>query len=130
MPATPDGRRVVGGSVFAKAMAVSNDSKRIFGVLWNSTWLRGTVLEVLRPELESPANAAMGKKRSVIDSAISLEILDWVPPSAPPPSKSAKMFILEDDNAVIAMIRKGRSNLMRHVGRVHEHGLRHRDWQP
>jgi Transposase IS4 len=42
-----DSRRVVGGSVFAKAEAVSKDCKRIYGALLGSTWLKGTVLEVI-----------------------------------------------------------------------------------
>ena len=51
MPAV-DPRRVVGGSVWAKATAVSNDSRRIYGVEVDKLWIHGTVLEVLvsRPD--------------------------------------------------------------------------------
>ena len=47
-----DPRRVVGGTVWAKATAVSNDSRRIYGVDADKHWLRGEVIEVLvsRPE--------------------------------------------------------------------------------
>ena len=47
-----DPRRIVGGSVWAKATAVSNDSRRIYGVDADKHWLRGEVVEVLvsRPE--------------------------------------------------------------------------------
>ena len=47
-----DPRRVVGGVVFAKATAVSNDSRRILGVEADKLWLQGEVLEVLvnRPD--------------------------------------------------------------------------------
>ena len=51
MPAV-DPRRVVGGSVWAKSTAISNDSRRIFGVEANKLWVEGVILEVLvnRPE--------------------------------------------------------------------------------
>ena len=51
MPAV-DPRRVVGGSVWAKSTAISNDSRRIFGVDADKLWVEGVVLEVLvnRPE--------------------------------------------------------------------------------
>ena len=47
-----DPRRVVDGSVWAKATAVSNDSRRIYGVEVDKLWIHGTVLEVLvsRPD--------------------------------------------------------------------------------
>ncbi len=41
-----DTRRVVGGSAWARADAVSKDAKRIYGSKLNTTWLHGTVLEV------------------------------------------------------------------------------------
>ena len=41
-----DTRQVVGGAVWAKAEAVSNDCKRIFGAALSKTWLCGTVLSV------------------------------------------------------------------------------------
>ena len=41
-----DSRKVIGGSVWAKATAVSKDCKRIYGALIESTWLEGTVVEV------------------------------------------------------------------------------------
>ena len=49
-PADP--RRVVGGVVWAKATAVSNDSRRIYGVDADKHWLQGQVTDVIvnRPE--------------------------------------------------------------------------------
>ena len=43
----PDPRRDIGGSVWARAEAVSKDAKRIYGTESGTTWLRGVVLEVL-----------------------------------------------------------------------------------
>jgi hypothetical protein len=39
----PDTRRVIGGTVWARAEAVSHDAKRIYGAQLSRTWLRGTV---------------------------------------------------------------------------------------
>ena len=49
----PDPRRVVGASVYAKALQVApHDGRRILGVDADKMWLKGTVMEVLisRPE--------------------------------------------------------------------------------
>ena len=56
--APPDTRKVVGGFVWAKAAAVSHDSKRIYGQLLDDTWLRGTILEV------SSSKASVASRRS------------------------------------------------------------------
>jgi Transposase IS4 len=87
-----DTRRVVGGSCWAKAESVSHDAKRVYGGKSESTWLKGTVLEVIsrRPE---------GAKRSVnyvkasymVGNAekvkiLSLQVLKAKDPSPPPPT--------------------------------------------
>ena len=51
--------------------------------------------------------------------------VDFVPPSLPICYGRAKLFILEDNDAVIKMIVKGRSPNLRHVGRTHRVDL---DW--
>jgi Transposase IS4 len=54
----PDLRRVVGGSVWARAEAVSRDAKRIYGSEVGNTWLHGTVLEVLTGRKNATAKRA------------------------------------------------------------------------
>ena len=51
--------------------------------------------------------------------------VDYVPPSLPIVYGRAKLFALEDNDAVIKMIVKGRSPNLRHVGRTHRVDL---DW--
>ena len=65
-----DPRRVVGGSVWAKATAVSNDSRRIYGVDADKHWLRGEVVEVLvnRPEGARRATTLIRARYKVGDS--------------------------------------------------------------
>ena len=62
-----DPRRCIGGTCWAKATAVSNDSRRIYGVEANKLWLRGTVLEVvsLRPEGSQRASTYIKAKYQV-----------------------------------------------------------------
>ena len=61
----------------------------------------------------------------MFDSIVALELLDYVPPSMPEPPDAAKLFLLEDNDAVLKMIRRGRSAQMRHVGRTHRVNI---DW--
>lgn len=42
----PDPRRVVGGTCWARAEAVTHDAKRIYGASLAKMWVKGTVLEV------------------------------------------------------------------------------------
>ena len=46
-PTMPDTCRDIGGSVWARAEAVSRDAKRIYGIEAGNTWLRGVVLDVM-----------------------------------------------------------------------------------
>lgn len=65
-----DPRRVVGGSVWAKATSVSNDSRRIYGVEADKEWIRGEVLEVMvhRPEGARRATTLIKAKYQVGDT--------------------------------------------------------------
>ena len=67
-PADP--RRIVGGSVWAKATAISNDSTRIYGVDADKMWIRGEVMDVLvnRPEGARRATTLIKAKYSVGNS--------------------------------------------------------------
>ena len=51
--------------------------------------------------------------------------VDFVPPNVPLSSGKAKLYLLEDNDAVIKMTIKGRSPNMRHVARTHRVDL---DW--
>ena len=51
--------------------------------------------------------------------------IDYVPPSLPPSTGRAILLLLEDNDAVIKMIIKGRSPALRHVVRTHRVDL---DW--
>ena len=51
--------------------------------------------------------------------------IDHVPPTLPPLTSNARLVCLEDNDAAIKMILKGRTNKMRHVTRTHRIDL---DW--
>ena len=52
-------------------------------------------------------------------------MVDWAPPKLPPHPGFARHVILEDNDAVIKLILKGRSMALRHIARVHRIDL---DW--
>ena len=86
------------------------------------------ILDVLHPEYSksgskklSANDAAPWKLKD--DSMVSVDTLDYVPPGMPMPSTRAQCFIFEDNDAVLKMIRHGRSNQMRHVARTHRVNL-------
>ena len=54
-----------------------------------------------------------------------LQMVDWVPPNLPPHPGFARLVILEDNDAVIKMLKKGRAPAMTHVARTHRVNL---DW--
>lgn len=87
----PDPRKVVGGSVWAKAAAVSHDCKRIFGQVLDRTWLRGTVLQV-----DSITNDGAKRATTYIKASYNVGNNEWIKsiplqslkgenPMAPPP---------------------------------------------
>ena len=53
------------------------------------------------------------------------EAIDYVPPSLPMSNGRAKLYAMEDNDAIIKMIIKGRSPNLRHVARTHRVDL---DW--
>jgi hypothetical protein len=63
MPAV-DTRRIVGGSVWAKAEAVSRDAKRIFGAGIKTKFLEGIVQEVIVRRSETVKRATTYIKAS------------------------------------------------------------------
>lgn len=58
--------------------------------------------------------------------SISLEYVDWVPPSMPPLLKYGRKFVfVQDNDTVIKMVVKGHAPLLKHVSRTHRVDL---DW--
>jgi len=70
----------------------------------------------LKPHLDN--FAATGMERLPLDHQILLNV-DYDPPSIPLSSGRGKLYILEDNDAVIKMCVKGRAPNMTHIGRVH-----------
>ena len=54
-----------------------------------------------------------------------LKTVDYVPATLPKPLGNAKLVLLEDNDAVIKMIIKGRTHKLRYVPRIHRIDL---DW--
>ena len=75
-----------------------------------------------KPKLELSVPERLHLQRQVHDMFGSV---DFVPPSLPICYGRANLYILEDNDAVIKMIVKGRSPNLRHVGRTHRVDL---DW--
>ena len=90
--------------------------------LWSQLMDSYTGRDPARSERSSDTKPSAYKKYD----AISLEYCDWVPPSLPPLSPyGAKLYFVEDNDAVIKMVIKGRSANMKHVARTHLCNL---DW--
>ena len=53
------------------------------------------------------------------DMSSILSDVDYVSPTLPPHQSNAKLICLEDNDAVIKMLIKGRTNKLRHVPRTH-----------
>ena len=111
----------------AEAEVISLDAgMRLEGIPALTFW--SLVIDVFDPpkvpkkplELTIPERLAL--KRQCFDMFGSI---DYVPPSLPIIDGRAKLFALEDNDAVIKMIIKGRSPNLRHVGRTHRVDL---DW--
>ena len=60
-----------------------------------------------------PPNRILPTVQNILDS------VDFVPPMYSPPTGISKMVVLEDNDATIKMVIKGRSPAMRHVQRAH-----------
>ena len=65
------------------------------------------------------------KFQQVLDQNVDLSNVDQVPSNAHLSERESHLYIFEDDEAVIKMIIKGRSPMMRHVSRTHRVPL---DW--
>jgi hypothetical protein len=84
------------------------------------------VIEILSPEaVHKESNESSSRQRNVSSRKHWSETLDYVPPNIDEPAKKAHLVILEDNDAVIKMVIKGRSPAMRHVARTHRIDL---DW--
>ena len=79
--------------------------------------LRGDPLQAIKPNMH---NLIQCKHTNVISTNI-----DHVPSNTKNSDSSALLYVLEDNEAVIKMIIKGRSPSMRHVSRTHRVAL---DW--
>ena len=71
------------------------------------------------------------KKQVTLDAAmkeyysVSLESVDYMPASLPPLVANTRLVMVEDNDAVIKMLKKGRAPSMAHVARTHRCNL---DW--
>ena len=111
----------------AEAEVISLDAGiRLEGIPALSLW--SLVIDVFDPILEpqKPSELSVSErlvlKRQAYDMFGSI---DYVPPSLPISYGRAFLYALEDNDAVIKMIVKGRSPNLRHVGRTHRVDL---DW--
>ena len=71
--------------------------------------------EVISKYTEAPLKS----RATITQLQNTLALVDYVPPSMPPPPGRAKLVVLEDNDAVIKLLIKGRSPALRHVGRTH-----------
>ena len=55
-------------------------------------------------------------------NAVSLEDVDFVPPAMPYVSNAAQLFMIEDNDAVIKMLSKGRAPILKHCSRTRTYG--------
>jgi len=91
----PDSRKHVGGLCYAKADAVTHDAKRVFGAGLETTWLAGTVKEVInhRPEGSKRATTYVLAKYKIgnkeYEKSIPLQSLKAQLPEGPPTAATA-----------------------------------------
>ena len=113
----------------AEAEVISLDAgARLEGLPALMLW--SLVIDVFEPDQSIKAR---GNPVLTIDEQLELRrkthdmfySVDYVPPSLPISWGRGKLFIFEDNDAVIKMIVKGRSPNLRHVGRTHRVDL---DW--
>ena len=71
------------------------------------------------PKKNSKSTAGSDAEQSFDIVQTILKNVDWVPPSLPPHTNRVTLIILEDNDAVIKMVLKGRSPALRHVVRTH-----------
>ena len=111
----------------AEAEVISLDAGiRLEGIPALTLW--SLVIDVFHPVSDSktPKELSMPERLSLRRQTHDMfGSVDYVPPSLPIVYGRAKLFALEDNDAVIKMIVKGRSPNLRHVGRTHRVDL---DW--
>ncbi len=95
---------------------------RMEGIPALSLW--ETVIDVFDPKPSQEAKRPSTQATPFGDLRNAFNV-DWVPPSVAPSSGRAKLYIFEDNDAVIKMCIKCRSPNMRHVARTHRVDL---DW--
>ena len=86
------------------------------------------VIELFDPQDPTKIPQTVGQRKPDIGKDKMLDMfgsIDYVPPSLPIKSGFAKLYALEDNDAVIKMTVKQRSPTMRHVSRTHRVDL---DW--
>ena len=86
------------------------------------------VIQLFDPQDPAKIPHTVGQKKPQIGNDMMLEMfgsIDYVPPSLPIKPGFAKLYALEDNDAVIKMTVKQRSPTMRHVSRTHRVDL---DW--
>ena len=116
-----DPRRVIGGAVWAKSTAVSNDSRRIYGVEADKTWIVGEVLEVLvnRPEGARRATTLIKAKYRIGESCKKIKILGLSQLKKENPAEegngstggeSGSLVITNSDNAVGRTLKRTRKH--------------------
>ena len=80
----------------------------------------------LKPELGNPSfDKASAKKQCNTQNSLALSHVYFVPSNAKCSREGTKLYMFEDNEAVIKMIMKGRSPHLRHVSRTHQVEL---DW--
>ena len=82
----------------------------------------------MRPVYESKRgsfNTSHNAKTKEISWNDDLDNVDFISSNVQSSRQEALLYVFEDDEAVIKMIIKGRSQIMRHVARIHRVAL---DW--
>ena len=73
------------------------------------------IIEVMTGKKQVYKKASKGESAIERYDRISLEYTDWVPPSMPPLEANTKLAFVQDNDAVIKMVVKGRAHLLKHV---------------
>ena len=85
------------------------------------------ILFYLDPSAMKKADCKVSLEASAIEkyNTIGLDTVDYVPASMPDQSLTASLVMMEDNDAVIKMLQKGRAPALGHVARTHRVNL---DW--
>ena len=83
------------------------------------------IVQILQP-VGLALHTATSRKHSAYGKydIISVEFVDWVPPSmAPLRPNGVRLVFVEDNDAVLKMILKGRCHTLKHISRTHRFRL-------